>query len=78
MNEPHRVEIQAEERWRKAKERKKSLHILQLNVLEFYDCAYCGQSYAIMPDKCIKCNHHSFEIIGVRICHLYEDYTFMP
>ena len=78
MNKPHRVEIQAEERWRKAKERKKSLHILQSNVLEFYDCAYCAQSYAIMPDKCTKCNHRSFEIISIRICHLYEDYVFMP
>ena len=73
MNKPHSVEIQIEERWRKARARKKSIHILQSNTLEFYDYGYCAQSYAIMPDKCIKCNHHSFESISIRICHLYED-----
>ena len=74
MNKSRSVEIQTEERWQKAKEQNRSQHVLQSNVLEFYNCAYCAQSYAIMPDKCIKCNHHSFEIISIRICHLYEDY----
>ena len=77
MNKPHLVEIQTEERWQKAKIRKESIHILQSNILEFYDCAYCGQSYAILPNKCIKCNHRSFEFVSVRIRHLYEDYEFM-
>jgi len=72
MNKQSVVEMQTEERWRKAKEQKRSQHVLQSNVLDFYDCEYCAQSYAIMPDKCIKCNHHSFEIISIRICHLDE------
>lgn len=60
----------AEERWQKEKKRKKAQQILLSHALEFYDCAYCAQSYAIMPTKCIKCNHYSFDFISIRICFI--------
>jgi len=63
----------AEERWRKVRERKISQSTLASKILEFYDCTYCAQSYAIMPSKCIKCNHCSFEIMSIRICFIKEN-----